>query len=111
MTGYWCLFGGKRNDGESYVNAALRELKEEAGYIGSISMSKPFITRTGTLTYYNFFGLVDNEFTPFLNYEHDDCGWFSIDNPPSKLHPGVQNFLAKKSDELQTFIRKVNEAI
>ena len=76
----WGIWGGKIDDGEvSPKDAALRELFEETGYTGNVSLYEAYVYKDKNFQYYNFFGLVDSEFEPDLNWETSDYRWFSFD--------------------------------
>ena len=78
----WNLFGGKIDDEDlSPKEAAERELSEELEYYGNIKIIDAFVfeDKQNDFTYYNFIGVVDEEFEPVLNWEHDDAVWVSYE--------------------------------
>ena len=62
----WGGFGGTIDVGDDLTikGAAIRELGEETGYTGDIDLVSGYIFRDGGIdfTYYNFIGIVDDEF-------------------------------------------------
>jgi len=65
--GHWSGFGGLLEPGESFEQAAKRELREETGYKGPIRLEElaPSI----------YLGLIPKEYTPKLNWETDKAKW------------------------------------
>tara|TARA_R100000808_G_C2145555_1_gene153393 strand:- start:853 stop:1284 length:432 start_codon:yes stop_codon:yes gene_type:complete len=87
--GYWSVFGGMVDEGESPFQAAARELWEEAE-IKVPSSELKFIKRFPSLSCEFIFYVYKSStlFTPKLNFEHSEYGWFSLetlDNFPEKI--------------------------
>ena len=89
----WAGFGGEIDRGETAEEAVIRELEEEAGFSNAIKLKKIYTFNNGKFTYYNYLGMVWDEFTPTLNWENIDYRWCSADNLPSPLHPGIIEML------------------
>lgn len=72
--GYWSMFGGLVDEGESLEDAAERELFEEA----ELTIENPlvFIGELGDLTL--FATEYDELVNPNLNFEHTEYGWFDV---------------------------------
>lgn len=70
--------------------AALRELREETGYVGSVDVAETVIN-TGTVwvRYECFYGFVEREFAPELT-EHVDYRWTERGTLPSKMVTGAK---------------------
>jgi 8-oxo-dGTP pyrophosphatase MutT (NUDIX family) len=83
--GTWATPGGKCRAGESAEKAALREAIEETGY--NAGYAGQFHTRRvkDGVDYTVFLRDVEEEFTPRLNAEHVEWGWF---NPQEVLKLG-----------------------
>lgn len=101
--GTWGIPGGAipEVDGafeSSSFENALNEASEELGIgvvphfklLGSAVMQD----ENSDFTYETFVGLVKRGFEPRLNWEHDDWGWFSVDEARHlDLHPGFRDLL------------------
>jgi len=89
----WSIPAGSIDAGESAIHAALREVHEEVGFDGQMTVL--FDEQDGGFV--NFACEVDREFKPKLNFENDDVGWFAFDALPSPLFPGLKRFLSRVS--------------
>ncbi len=92
-SGAWNLFGGRVDDGERPKEALLRELDEEAG----LSVKSRRLEKLHTVTKklrsgqderdLHFYVIKANrEFSPRLNREHSDYGWFKAKQLPSRFN-------------------------
>lgn len=118
--GCWDFPGGGQEGEETAEETALRETKEEIGFvpegvrtahthtIGSASSlgvagtgappdglpgqgGVPAATPVATaVDFTTFLQRVETEFLPTLNDEHDGWAWAPISSPPAPLHPGCQ---------------------
>jgi 8-oxo-dGTP pyrophosphatase MutT (NUDIX family) len=79
LGGYWSIFAGSIDEGESLQECAIRELYEESEIKvsynqlidgGMISNSK--------LRFKIFFVELDHQPSPVLNEEHTEYGWFDM---------------------------------
>lgn len=104
--GYWSLFGGGVEKGESPFRAAERELYEETGiqisypllYVNSIFDQKNGVKFMVYVAKFNDFPEVA------LNYEHTEYGWFKIDT----LNCFVEKIDQKIVDSLDFYIKKLS---
>ena len=108
-SGKWATAGGMMDEKELEMNvdmgsreAALREFKEETGKkdpFERLVSTYVYEAPDGSFKYYNFIGIVDAEFQPKLNSEHDDCKWFSLADlklvPRENFHFGLKMLFAK----------------
>jgi 8-oxo-dGTP pyrophosphatase MutT (NUDIX family)/GNAT superfamily N-acetyltransferase/predicted nucleotidyltransferase len=87
--GVWSTWGGGRELGENLQQCVRRELAEESGYTGSVTLrlvdSSP--------SYATFMAHVPREFEPQINHECQDWRWSDPDDLPEPLHPGLQRTL------------------
>ena len=104
--GTWGGFGGKVDDGEGVVAAVKREVKEELGYHGTIFLMVLYLYKDKNFEYFNYLGIVDDEFDPQLNWEHDNYAWVEFGEWPEPLHFGaekaIKSSLAKIKQALNT---------
>jgi 8-oxo-dGTP pyrophosphatase MutT (NUDIX family) len=87
--GVWVTPGGRLERGEDERAAALRELYEETGYDGQITVWHLHRTRSYTL----FEGRVSREFRVRISSEHSGHAWRRLDALPEPLHPGLRAVL------------------
>lgn len=74
--GYWSVFAGAIEEGESPEDTAERELFEEA----KITIENPLVL-VDTIDDFSLFATeFDNIIHPELNFEHTEYGWFKIDS-------------------------------
>lgn len=91
--GTWGTFGGKIDNDSNPKEAALRELKEETNYSGPINLIHFDTFESGSFKFFNFLGVVDEEFSPRLDWENEDAKWFSPDEFPRNLHFGLRRLI------------------
>jgi 8-oxo-dGTP pyrophosphatase MutT (NUDIX family) len=92
----WGIVGGKSEEAERPYQSLLREVEEEIGFIPKIRKAIPlelFTSNDGKFFYHTYVLLVDDEFIPRLNNEHDGYAWVSKDQWPKPLHQGVRKTL------------------
>ena len=94
----WATVGGKVDptDTNKYKTAAYREMCEETKFCEDIKLRLLYIFRKSKFTYRTYIGLVDEEFTPELNWENSDAKWIGWSQMVShkNLHPGFSEMLA-----------------
>lgn len=79
--GYWSIFGGALEKGESLAECAARELLEET----QIKVAVSDLIRIGVLTnsnteFYVHICKTTSPISPSLNSEHTESGWFNINS-------------------------------
>lgn len=91
--GHWALPGGKGDPGETPMDAAIRECQEEIQRApDNLATIDEKTTPTG-MQFTTYQSEVDDEFTPSLNDEHTEAGWFDPGNLPDPMHPAVADVL------------------
>jgi mutator protein MutT len=95
--GTWGLPGGKSNEGETEIDNAVRETKEETG-IPSIPGYRfdSMTTKNGGKKFTTFFYRVPDSFDVKLSKEHSDFEWVKFEDLNSKnLHPKLKSNIAE----------------
>jgi len=118
-SGRWATAGGLMKDDEIKMNVdvgsrecALREFKEETGQkdpFTRLISSYVYKSSDGSFRYYNFIGIVTEEFKPKLNEEHDEYKWFSTDDlklvPRELFHFGLKLLFANDQKTIEGYTK------
>ena len=80
----WGFPGGHVEDGESAIEGAIRESREEIMHVPETGLQ--LIYSEGKV---RLFGCNDGEFKPELNEEHSDFVWATIEDAPEDLFPKI----------------------
>ncbi len=93
--GTWGTWGGAIDSQETPIDAVEREFKEETKYKGNVTFHPlhKFEHESG-FVYYNFVGVVDQEFKPLINWETERAEWRELYNFPKNLHFGMKDILS-----------------
>lgn len=99
----WGLVGGTNEGTETPWESLKREISEE---IGTVKIKKTipletFVSNDDKFQFHTYLCLVDNEFIPILNDEHDGYAWVSFTKWPKPLHHGLRNTLQNKTNQLK----------
>ena len=89
--GVWSTWGGGREPGETLEQTVRRELAEEGGYVGPLTL-EPL---SSNAQYATFIGRVPHEFEPRINRESKDWCWCESDQLPEPMHPGLAQALSE----------------
>jgi 8-oxo-dGTP pyrophosphatase MutT (NUDIX family) len=89
--GVWSTWGGSREPGETLEQTVRRELAEEGGYVGPLTLEP--LSRNSQ--YATFIGSVPHEFEPRINKESKDWCWCESDQLPEPMHPGLAQALSE----------------
>jgi 8-oxo-dGTP pyrophosphatase MutT (NUDIX family) len=104
----WGVWGGSLDDSgdTNYLSAAKREFNEESGYSGPIKIIPAYVYKDDGFEYHNFIGLLDEEFTPHLDWESADFGWFTFNEflNLNNLHPGVVKLFKNSGHLIQKYM-------
>ena len=96
----WGLVGGTNEGCETPWEGLRREIQEE---IGTVEIKKTipletFVSNDTKFHFHTYLCLVETEFLPILNNEHDGYAWVTFGKWPKPLHYGLQNTLNRKSN-------------
>lgn len=93
--GHWALPGGGGEGGETPDVTAAREAGEEIGERSLEGMTlADLVTTPSGLKFFTYI-VPSGYFIPSLNGEHTDYDWFSMDDLPVPIHPGVADTFAR----------------
>jgi len=96
----WGLVGGTNEGCETPWEGLRREITEEIGEV-TIKKTIPletFVSNDTRFHFHTYLCLIDNEFIPQLNDEHDGYAWCTFNKWPKPLHYGLQNTLNRKNN-------------
>lgn len=96
----WGLVGGTNEVCETPWEGLQREIVEE---IGNVSIKKTipletFVSKDNKFKFHTYLCLIEHEFIPSLNKEHNGYAWCSFEHWPKPLHEGLRSTLNKKSN-------------
>lgn len=91
----WGFPGGHAEKGESAIEGAIRESREETGHVPKSGLQ--LIHEEDKLCIYT---CNDGEFIPKLNYEHDAFIWASLENAPNPIFPAKEITAMEKSSAM-----------
>ncbi len=92
----WGNIGGAHGAEEAPRDAAKREVYEETGYSGNMTIRPLLVFKKETFRYSNFLAIIETEFEPSLGWEATDYRWCELDNLPSNLHFGMTALFSDK---------------
>jgi 8-oxo-dGTP pyrophosphatase MutT (NUDIX family) len=108
----WGLVGGTNEGAETPWEGLQREIFEEIGEI-SIKKTIPletFISNDSKFHFHTYLCVVENEFLPKLNNEHNGYAWVEFNQWPKPLHHGLKNTLSNKINlsKLETVFKVID---
>jgi hypothetical protein len=93
--GTWGTWGGAGHNlptNRNIIARVVREIHQETK--ATLTNFVPiYIFKSGTFEYYNFLAVVEDEFTPVLNWENQGFRWCEFGDWPQPLHFGLQAIL------------------
>jgi len=92
------VWGGKLDDDEHIEQTVKREFNEETGHDLVGELTPVFVFKTNGFEYYNFIGVVNEEFKPILNWETESYEWVTFDEmiEIEPKHFGLRSLLNDK---------------
>ena len=93
----WGFPGGHVEEGESAIEGAIRESKEEICYVPKSGLS--LIFEDGDV---RLFGCNDGCFEPTLNDEHDAFLWATIEDAPEPLFKKISDEMEEIAEQAQS---------
>ena len=97
--GLWNVIAGQVEDGESYDDAAARELMEESGLAAPLqglgipqkyevpeAFRHLYPSGEYTVTVVSYLASAPNDWEPTLNHEHDTYRWCTLDEAVALAH-------------------------
>jgi 8-oxo-dGTP pyrophosphatase MutT (NUDIX family) len=93
--------GNPEEELSPYENAK-KELFEETGFSGEISLLRSYIFKNTGFVYYNYIGLVSQEFQPIINWEISEAKWVTLNDllVMEDLHFGLSYLLMYAYDQI-----------
>lgn len=98
----WGLVGGTNEGKETPWEGLKREIEEEIGFVPEIKKTIPlesFLSNDEKFLFHTYLCVIQNEFIPNLNNEHDGYAWCSFNKYPKPLHQGLRNTLQNKTNQ------------
>ncbi len=91
----WCIPGGRAEEGETPMDCALRETKEEIGKTPSEAKEfAHFDMKDKAYHFHVFLMAIDKQFKAKLSSEHSDYEWIKLDDLGDyRLHPKLKTSL------------------
>jgi 8-oxo-dGTP pyrophosphatase MutT (NUDIX family) len=114
--GTYGVVGGAIDPGEDPLKAAKREVKEELKFDGKVQfIVGPVYTSPGKkFAYHNYVALVDEEFTPKLDWETESAVWMDwedFEKLYSQWHFGLRALHDKARSIISQFTRVTGESL
>jgi len=108
----WGLVGGTNEKAETPWEGLKREIFEEIGTV-EIKKTMPletFVSNDNKFLFHTYLCVVNQEFLPTLNHEHDGYAWVNFGQWPRPLHNGLKNTLNNKTNQrkLETVFRVID---
>jgi ADP-ribose pyrophosphatase YjhB (NUDIX family) len=109
----WGLVGGTNEESETPWEGLRREIQEEIGTPPEIKKTIPletFVSNDEQFLFHTYLCVVQDEFIPTLNQEHDGYCWVSFGKWPKPLHTGLANTLRNKTNQqkLETIFKLIS---
>lgn len=95
----WGTWGGEVDPGELVQDCVIREMREETGYRGEVTLEKiyTFVSEDG-FVYDTFMATVPAEFEPEFGWETEEARWVEPGDWPQPLHYGLEAVIAARPE-------------
>jgi len=100
----WGIWGGKLDGDEDIKDAVIREFEEESKYNGNVELIDAYVFKSGGgFEYYNFIGIIENEFIPELDWESENFKWVTLEGlyNHDNLHFGLETLLKESENVIK----------
>lgn len=107
----WGGWGGAIDQGLTAEQAVRKEVSQETEYRGNLDLHPLYVFNApgGDFRYSNYLALIDEEFTPRLDWETDEAEWFEFGDWPKPLHFGLKA-LFNDTKSMQTIQQHLDDA-
>jgi len=98
----WGLVGGTNKETETPWEGLKREIVEEIGKLPLIQKTIPletFVSDDRHFSYHTYLCIIEKEFIPVLNEEHNGYAWVDYNKWPKPLHRGLLATLNSKTNQ------------
>jgi 8-oxo-dGTP pyrophosphatase MutT (NUDIX family) len=107
----WGVWGGAIDPDEDPEQAAMRELSEESGYHGDFKILKAyiFVSSGGDFQYHNFIGIIEEEFSPTLDWETENSKWVTYEEllELDNKHFGLVGLLKNSKNLIESILNSI----
>lgn len=103
----WGVVGGAMEGNENPRKAAEREFREETRYRGPLTLIEAYVFKKGDFRYYNFIGIVPNEFKAISDWETEKFEWAEYGKFPKPLHFGLKKLIQNSKALIEAILDRM----
>lgn len=109
----WGLWGGMQNKKETPIEAMLREVKEEMGFMPDFLHIEHFDlynSPDGKFQYHTYVCIVEKEFSPWISSENCGYCWMNLGIWPRPMHYGAKKTLCTDAalEKINSILQVIN---